>query len=381
MADFNELQEILKYTVLTDMYQEYGRENATPNPLYDYYVGGTPAKPFPADLVEFVVVSAIRQAAPINLRDSPARMMQPTGKSVRRMMMMRMFNSLQLGVGSLQMLRKPEVYELQNKGMDEINQQLEDLGTKQAITKRLICAKGFTGGVIYIDAGGNVLESSTNALWSLNWGVPAANTGQLARSNFFSGGTGNIIATKWSDPSALILDQLDELSDAAQRLRVPPPRHVWLFRPNKKWIRNNLQIQKLYNFQTLANRLDNDLKDDSFEINNYVFHFMGATYQPASGPPDAPYIPVNLAIVTPERGPWFLNGEGMEYVPGESILKQVAPPTGSVSEVMADFDEKYGDFAYLELAHNPLRVNVFAGSNFLFGLKAPNAIFPITCDF
>jgi hypothetical protein len=376
LADFNELQELLSYRVLTDVYQEWGRQNATPNPLYDYYVRGTPARQFPADLVEYVVVSAIRQAAPLNLRDNPARMLQPTGKQVRRMVMMRMFNQIQLGMGALQMLREPDNWWLQQKGMTEVNQQLEDLATKQAITKQLVLGKLMTAGTVYVDANGNIQETSTNALWSLSAGIPAANTGQLARANFFPGGTGNIIATKWSDPNALILDQLDELSDAAQRQRTPPLRHVWLFRPNKKWLRNNLQIQKLFNFQVGPERLDNALKDDNFEINNYVFHFMGATYQPAAGPPDNPYIPVNMAIITPELGPWFLNGEGMEYVP-----RTVGVNGETMQEAMDNLDERYGDFAYLELAHNPVRVNVFAGSNFLYGLKAPNVVFTPTVDF
>jgi hypothetical protein len=380
MADFLELREVLDYRFLTTVYEEWGRENITPDPLFDYYVGNREAERFPTDLVEWVVISAIRTPAPLNLRDNPARMIAPTGKSERRSVMIHMFNQIQFGMGVLQMLREPDNWALQNKGLTEIRQQMQDLTTKQALTKRVVLATLLTGGVVYIDAGGNILQSSTNALWSISAGIPAANAGQLARSNFFPGGTGNIIATKWSDPTALMLDQLDELSDAAQRQRTPPPKHIWLFRPNKKWIRNNMQIQKLFNFETGSSRLDNALKDDVFEVNNYVFHFMGTTYSPAAGGLDVPYIPANIALITPDVGPWFLNGTGMELIPTTNIIN-VMNGMATADQAMKDVEEQWGAFSYIQLVGNPGRANIFTGDNWLYGLKAPNVVFTPTVDF
>lgn len=384
MASFGEVVERLQFAALTEMFEEYGRQ-APPNPFFDFYTRGTPTD-FPADQVQFVALQAIRSAAPLNLRGSPARMLQPTGKQIRSLTMMRMFNAVQLSMDAVQMLRKPDQYAYQQKGFEEVSQQMEDAGTRCITAKQLTLAKSFAGGAVYVGAQGQILESSSGAVYTIDLGIPAANKAQLARSAFFSGGSGNIIAQSWDDPTALILDQLDELYDGAARTNVAPPRHVWLFRSNKKWLRNNLQIQKLYNFQVDSNRLDNTLKDDQFEINNYVFHFYGGTYQPSTGGALIPFIPDTMAIITPEPGPWFANGRGMEYVPQRTGLVESGSVEGffnpsSLTAALASLDEVYGDFGYVEVAISPTRLNLFSGSNWLYGFKQPNYVFCPTVKF
>jgi hypothetical protein len=392
MASFNELNELMSYRALTSLYQDYGRENVTPNPFFDMYVGGRTPENLPTDLVEYVAISAVRTPAPMNLRDNPARMLQPTGKTVRRMVMARMFNQIQFGMGSLQMLRDPENYVLQRMGMRELQQQLEDLATKQLITKHVFLSKVLGGQTIYIGPNGDIQESSSGALYSISSGIPASNVGQIARAGFFPGGVGNIIATAWDDPAALLLDQLDELNDAAQRAKLPPLKHIWLFAKNRKWIRNNTQIKTLFQYTSADNsmRLDRAVAGDTFEIEGYTFHFYNGTYQPTSGGLDIPYIAETQAIITPDVGPWFVHGAGMEYVPSTTALQQFGFSYGgdnypnvadAISKGLSGLDEVYGDFGYTELTHGPVRLNLFTGSNFLYGLKNPNAVFAPTVDF
>ena len=368
MAGFTELEALLDYRTLIEVYQDYGRQAAT-NPFFDFYTRG-PSKNFDTDQVEFIKLSRVSDPAPINYRGQPARRMSPTGKTRRALAMLNMFDVLNLKADSLMFLREPESWMLQQGGATEIQQQLEDLALRHLYTKYVWLAKYFGGGAIYIDANGEILESSSGAVVTVDTGIPAANQSQIDLSNF--GGSGNAIDAAWDVAGTKLLTQLDRLNHTAVEFQGSEPlRHIWVHPTAKAWIRQNTEILAMY---ASIERLDNALLGDAFEINNYVFHFFGGTYEAADGS-RKPFIPLTKAIITPEPGPWIAQGSGVQIVPTTVDVQ----PGQFVN--FAGWEKHYGDFAYFQAEHNPPSVNLFAGTNWLFGFKNPSSVFVPTVDF
>lgn len=374
MADLYELETILDYRTLTETYSDYARQGS-PNPFFDFYTAGQ-VKPFPTDTVEFIKLSQVKDPAPTNLRGNPARMLQPTGKGKRRLTMLNMFNAMQLSMDSMQMLRKPDQWVLQSKGREEIEQQFEDFSTRQRITKQVYLAKSLQSTNIYFDANGDILESSSGAAITVPTGIATSHLDGISKTTFGTG-SGDVFAVSWSDPAAKILDDLDEMNEIGERLGIEPLRHVWMARQNKVYIRNNDQILDMYaTAGGNQSRLDNDLKGDMFEVNNYVFHFYGGTYTNTSGNAEL-FIDDGRVIITPDPGVnnWYVQGEGMQYV------CNTLQPAQTLEQLLASFDEKYGDFAYLMPSTNPPSLTLYMGTNWLWGLRNPDSVFAPTAFF
>ncbi len=394
MADFSALQEILDYRSLGAMYEEFGRRGI-PNPLFGYYVGAPSVdataevtnvlddtdgnfqaipmmssagngsvERFDTDSFEYLYLSRIKTAAPLNVRNAPARVMQPTSASFRRDTIASAFNTISLGNDSFRMLREPDNWVLQRKGRTEVTKQVQDFATQNSLMKQVYLSKVLFDGIVYLGSEGQILESSSGAKTTIDLGVPASNKTQINIG-------GNIIGAAWDVPGTDILKQLDTLKYAAEATNVAPPRHVWLNGANKWWIRNNTAIQgHFYGIE----RLDLALNDDTIEINNYVFHFWSGTYTDSSGSTQ-PFIPLTKALITPELGPWFLHAQGLQYVPTSVNL------VGTVDEALNTLAEVYGDYSYVALNHNPVQLQLFMGSNFFYGYRNPNSIFAPTVDF
>jgi len=369
MTQFTQTKLLLDYRTLTEVYKDFGRTSGGTNPLYEFYTRGT-SRDFDTDSIEFIKLSRVTDPAPLNRRGNPARKRQPTGKGRATLKMLNMFDVLNLGADSLLFLREPGQWALQQNGATEIEQQLEDMATAHRYTKYLWVAKQLSGSAIYIDPNGDILESSSGAEVTVDTGIPAANQTQVDLANF--GGSGNAIAAAWDTASTKILTSLDVLNDCAEYQGSEPLRHVWLHTTAKKWFRENTEILAMY--AAGQERLDNALRGDTFEINNYTFHFYNGTYTAQDGT-KKPFIPVTKAIITPEPGPWIAMGQGVQIVP-----KTVDVQPGQFVN-FTGWDKHYGDFAYFQADHNPPSVNCFAGTNWLYGFKNPSSVFAPTVDF
>jgi hypothetical protein len=373
MADLAEfaVEELLGYKALGAVYEEYGRQ-ASPCPIYDFYNTG-PVENMDTDTVEFMYLSRIRQAAPLNFRDQPARVMQPTGMGKRQMTMLRMFNSLHFGFGSLQMLMEPDSRILQRKGMTTIRTQIQDFATKDANTKRLFAAKALSDGIVYKNTAGQILESSSGSDGApVDLGVPATNQGKIDQANF--GGSGDIINVAWDQPTAKILTDLNQLTRAAEYANCPPPKHIWLQSSNRFWLRENTELLAFYNAG--KERLDKDLRGDTFEVEGYTFHFSDSTYETSAGAVGY-HIPATKAIVTPDPNDsrWLARAAGLEYVPTTLDIGN------TVEELANSLAEVYGAFTYAVGGHNPVGINLFMGENWLFGFREPKAVWQLLVDF
>ncbi|MEM1061302.1 MAG: major capsid protein [Planctomycetota bacterium] len=368
MASLRDLETILSYKTLGPVYSRYQQDVL--NPFYDYYTSG-PSGQYDTDEVTFLDIGDDRAAAPFNNRDQPARVLQPGGIGEAAVTMVRLFNKIRLKGDSLRALRSRTEHSLQRKAEQEVAMQAERFARKQAIAKRLYVMKQFQGTTIYFREDGQILEGATGAAYSVATGVPTINLGTIDKTEQGIG-TGTVNSTLWTDPSAKILNQLDDLNEATEAASNPRLTDVWLHTTMRRHIVANTQIQEEWGKD--RGGLDRASRAaEGIEIGDYRFRFFGGTYDAADGT-RTPYINRTLAIVAPvpTEDDYIVRGDGLELVPGSLDVK------ASALEALGDLDETYGPFAYTKLDHDPPGVDMYAGDNFLWAFRNPSAVFAIT---
>lgn len=364
MATLYELEEVLHPKVVTELYREESQRQFN-HPLVDFY--STQIKNYTGDRFEFAYREAMKQPAPANLRGQPARLLQPTGTSERRVFMLHAFNEVPLSMDAVQMIRRPSDQTLQEKGREEITRQMEDFGARHHIFRAVCLAKTLTDGVIHFGPNGEVLESATGSAYSVDFGVPDSHKDQL------DNGSGDLIDTPWDDPAALILDQIDALRIRAEEENAEEIKHIWLHHSTKRWLRDNEQLASYFSGSPEA--VDRVLRGTVVEeLNGLTWHFYSGTYRSADGTV-APYLPRDRAVLTPDVGPWLRAAHGSELLTGfEGIRSSL---TGALQEVT----EVFGDFAYVKLLDNPTKLVLRMGTNFVYAFSNPGAVWMPTIDF
>lgn len=359
-----ELQEVLHPRVITEAYREVASA-AVSNPLVDFYSSQT--RELGGDRFEFAYRSAMKDPAPGNTRGQPARVLQPSGLAEKRVYMLHAFNEVGLSMDALQMIRRPNDETLQQKGRDEIQRQLEDFGDRHRIFRAVCLAKTFADGIVYFNSAGQVLESSSGALYSVDFGVPASRKTQL------DPGGGSIIGTTWSNAAATILTDLDDIRIQAEADNCEEPRHIWCHPSMKAYLRANTELKAW--LQASPEKVDRILAGSMIEdLNGWTWHFYGGTYTAADGT-TKPYIPTTKAILTPDIGPWI------KAVNGSELITNFEGISGSVDEALANVTEVFGDFAYVKLVDNPTKLVLRMGTNFVYAFASPNSIWMPTVVF
>lgn len=359
-----ELEEILHPRVITETYRQEACRFFH-NPLVEFYSSQT--REWSGDRYEFAYREAMKEPAPANFRGQPARVLQPTGSTERRVYLLHAFNEVGLSTEALRMIRRPTDQTLQEQGRREIRFQMEQFGDRHRLFRALCLAKTLTQGEIHFDAAGHVLESNSGASYSVDFAVPASHKQQL------DGGSGAIIDKAWSDASAKILDDLDTVRMQAEEENAEEPRHIWLHHTAKRWLRDNTQLQSYV--QGSAEKVDQVLRGSMIEdLNGWTWHFFSGTYSGFDGV-TRPFIPKDQAIMTPDVGPWLRAVDGSELIAGfEGIHPGIDDAMGEISEV-------HGDFAYVRLVDNPTKLVLRMGTNFVYAFANPSAVWMPTVDF
>lgn len=372
MAEYATLEEVLDYRTLVSRYSNFSRAKLDTNLFFKFY---TPkdVRNYYQDQAEWITLGDIRDPAPLNKRNAPAHKVDPEGMGRASATVLHMFNSMNHGMDALLMLRDPENWVLQNRGKQVLDQQMEYFAARHSLTKMAYMSQAMTSQTIYIDANDNVRTSNPSSGYQVATGIANSHVGQIDLSNF--GSSGNAIDVAWDDPAAKILNQLDYIRLANEYEGNEPLRHIWLYRQNKKWIRDNDQILEF--FGAGQERLDRALMADEFEIDGWLFHFYGGTWTEATGGSGTrrPYISETKAVITPEVGDWLMGGNGVQLVPATIDIVEMMPTA------IGNWSEVFGDFSYVVPDHNPPSLTHYMGSNWMFALKNPDSIFVPTVDF
>lgn len=359
------VRQILDPRILTAAYAQLPGNVLTP--LSDaFYVGtgGGAIEEIDDDSFRSMYDSADITPAPGNLPGSEARVLSFGDAKERIFTMFYSFNSINFPEEVMKALREPDSYQLQNMGRTEINRIMLKFRNRQKRFRELVIAKCLTQGKVYMNAAGVVLESSSGAVTTSDFQLPAGNLGNL----------GGLMTSLFSTATTDIPSILESIDDQATSNSVPPPTDVWVNKVNLQYLRNNNAFKFWAQYNQVSNQqiLNGGIIPDLW---GKTWHFIGTKYTASDGTVK-PYIPTtgqgSLVLTPPPGEPWCKTSKGLNLFPGD------LNPANDIDAILGNIQKSYGEFAYAKLEHNPVRVRAFMGEKFGFNFNEPGAVWAAT---
>lgn len=348
-----EFHELLNPHVLTASYGQ--RDGVRPYPLTEAYYKA----PLEVDDDEFDLVffPAMMDPAPGNISGGEARLLSPGQGTTRRAAVFPQFNKIQLPGDALLALREPDSPALQKKGATTVNRIFDDFGERHNIYRELVIARTLTEGLIYANAAGQILENSTGAAVTIDFGIDSSHKGNL----------GGIIDVQWSDPTADIAHHIEAIKDAAEAANAEQPTDIWLHTIRKRDLRNNAKFVQWASFNQKVT--DVVLQGDIIEgLWGMTWHFYGGKYRGVDGAMHD-YIPQTGGFLAPPADrPWVRPVQGKTLVPMDLNV------VSDWRKALDSAEEMYGRFAYAKLTDDPMALWLYMGDKFGLYFADPNAI-------
>jgi hypothetical protein len=312
------------------------------------------------------------EPAPLNTRGAEARLMSTAGGKKIRMHLFHSFNQVSLQGDALRALRNPNDESIQQKGEFAVTRVAEEFAERHRLQKEAVLAHTLTYHNVYFGQDGKLLVPSvhattgavtapTNPVVSANWEIPNTHRGDL----------NGIISAVWTTSSTNIVAHLAELKYTAQRARLPEPKNIWVNAVNKPSILANDMYEQYAIQNPQANQAFLQGADVLPNLWGFNWRFIAGTYELGGTTYDL--IPDTAAIIFPDFGPWVKPLAGAELVPSSLEIKN------SPQEALASLMKTYGQFAYAQLEHNPVKLNLYMGDNYGLNFAEPNAIWTPTC--
>jgi hypothetical protein len=329
-------------------------------------------RPVDSDEVEMVYFTSGSEPAPLNTRGSEARLMSTAGGKKIKMHLFHSFNQVSLQGDALRALRNPNDESIQQKGEFAVTRVAEEFAERHRLQKEAVLAHTMSYHSVYFGQDGKLLIPSvhattgvitapTNPVVSADWEIPATHRGDL----------NSIISALWSSATNVdIPGHLVAIRRAAVRARLPIPKNIWLNAINKPYILNNDYYEQYAIQNPAANQKFLEGYDVIEGLWGHNWRFFEGTYEIGGTTYDI--IPSTVAIMFPDFGPWVKPLAGAELVPSSLEIKN------SPQEALASLIKTYGQFAYAQLEHNPVKLNLYMGDNYGLNFAEPLAIWTPT---
>jgi hypothetical protein len=262
----------------------------------------------------------------------------------------------------------------QKRGIEEVTRQVREFRKNFDNLRVAALTQLLFQGAIYWDGNGNLLPNSTGAKTIADFGVPAANKGQL--DPLASGS--NVIDVTWDNAASDIDAQLIRLRQIATRLTGYPIKYAFYGRNVPSYLTANTKLQNYF----VRNPGDNTQYLSTADVPSPL---LGLTWRPAyesffedSTGALQSLVGDDQVVFTPEPSTDWLGWlEGTYPVPtsvGTVSVDAADALRGSVTTAA-------GMFAYGVVNTDPVTVKMVAGDTFLPVLKVPKAIFIATVKF
>lgn len=365
------IKQILDPRVLAKAYEQTSVSIATP--FSDAFWGGDVGS-VSDDTYKSMYDPADVKPAPANVAGAPARTMAIGSARERTFNAYVTFNVMDAPGEILTALREPDSYAIQEKGKTELNRLLKKFKLRHKRFKDVILRNLIVKGVVYLNASGEILDSSSGAVLTINTDIPAGNQGNV----------GGVVSALWSVAGTDIYTQLDNIRRVAARAFVPVPMHIWMNAANFYALRNNtgsgLQTYfsrnaELNNAVMRVNDAGMAVEHTLTDVNGFTWHFLISAYQDKDGAAvDAiPLTGAGSVVMTPDpKGDWFAKANGRTLVPNS------LEPAGSLEEALRNMPYQEGEFFYAKMEHNPPKLEIYEGDKFFAGFNEPGAVFQLT---
>lgn len=354
------LHQILGSETLTGVIQTVkpGVPKAMPDPFYAVN------RRIEGDQGTYTRVNGHRQTARLVARGSKARVRDRKGIAEVPVKLATMFEQMTHEAAVLHNLRNYENEARQRLGVAEISRHTRDFRGYFENLRISMVHSLFSLGAIYFDGDGNLLPSSSGAVYTLDFSVPAGHKDQLDID-----GSGDIISASWATASTDIVGQVNAIKAAVLRKNGYALKHAYYGENILGYLLANDSVQAAMNSHPgLAAAFMQGQVADGFL--GMKWHPMdGAFFDDENGDTQA-WWPADQVVFTPDPSPeWYEVMEGSHPVPAS---------LGNVSAdgvaALGDIREATGMYSYAAITHNPVGIDQFFGDTFLPILKVPASI-------
>lgn len=350
------VRQILDPRILSASYQQLPPQS--PTPLTDAFFRDP--EPIDDDSFRSMYDPYDSTPAPGNISGAEARTISLGDAEERLFTMILTFNKMKVPSTVLQALREPDSYTLQNMGRTEVRRVMNKFDNRHRLFKEVSISKIITTGKLYMDAGGNILESSSGAATSCEFDVPSSNQGNL----------GGMISAKFDIAGTDIPSILEDIADEAATQNVQAPTDVWVNKVNLQSLRNNTKFQTWaqYNNAATTTVLRGGMIEDLWGLN---WHFITGKYRGSDGNMKD-LIPAtgtgSLVLTPPVSGQWLKSSNGLTLLPRSIDVEQ------GWEAALSNAEKAYGRFSYARLKDDPVAIVMYMGDKFGLHFNEPKAI-------
>ncbi len=267
----------------------------------------------------------------------------------------------------MQQIRQFDSYEVQKQGMQEVTRQVKMFGTRFKNTRIAVAQQVLANGVLYWDGSGNLLPSSSGAVYTHSFQMNGNNQNQL----------NGIIGASWAASNTNIPQQLVKLEQKAIQLTGYPLKYIFYGAKVPTYLTNNdfvidyLARQPTMNVEWLDN--PGQIPQGLFGY-TWVPMYTAFFDQGTTGDQNTENLQQiwndNLCVFAPEiSDDWWELLEGSFEVP--TTINLLADGAAA----MASMKLVHGMFAYGQASHDPPGVMSYQGDTHLPVLKVPDAIY------
>lgn len=315
----------------------------------------------------WVEVKGNRKTARLVHYGGPSVRRNLTGVAERSAVMIHSYEHINHDMSVLEQLRNMDNPMAQDMGRQTIA--VETANFRQTflnLRESALCSL-LTLGAIYFDGSGNLLPSSSGAVVTVDFSVPAGHKDQL---NYDGGGA--MIAASWATASTDIPSHVDAIKIAAAKTTGYRIKHAFYGKNIPSYIAANEKVSTLLGNPAngaLASALGQGSIANGFL--DLQWHKMSEAFFEDSGGTNRSWFGGDTVVFTPEPSPdWFENIEGSYSIP-----RNLGGVSADANSAAADLESVRGMFSYAKITDDPVGIKHFGGDTFLPTLKVPTAIF------
>jgi hypothetical protein len=325
-----------------------------------------PSRTVEGDTGVFLRYEATRQTAQRRPYGSPATQADPQGLAEVLYRLIHTNASIQHEAATLINLRGLNGVDAQRMGEQEIARQTAELKRRFANLRLAAVYSMLANGAIYFDAQGNLLHSDTAATFTIDFGIPAEQTNQIAL-----GPAGANLISDWSTATTNIIAEFRAVRSAFRKrcgLRIANAVHT--SKLVEYFLANNTLKLLLEHRPSVQAGLEAGMIPDGFLGVDKWWSVDEAFSQDADGV-DRDFFSANALTLFPAVDPvWYEFVEGTYPVP--SGPRQESP--AEMADPAQGFVKTPGMYSYATVQMNPPGILQIAGDTFLPMLRNPRAM-------
>lgn len=321
-----------------------------------------PTKNVRGNAAEYTRVVGRRDLAMAVQYGSPSKELTQKGVGRVPVKLWHTFLNMKHDVEVLDMLRAYDNPEVQEMGIQELVRQSGDFATVFENTRDSLMHSALFTGYLYFDSDGNLLPTSSGAMVTVDFGVPASHRNQLDIL-----GAGAIIAASWATAGTDIVAHINGIKSALTQKSGYVPTYAFYGKNIPAYFARNTGIGAL---------LQTDRQLAEGLGSNGTFTLGGITWVNAQ---DAFFVDQAGAIKTWVGADGVIfspmpSAEWWELLNGSYVVPTGKNIGGNALDMLADLQRTQGRFSYAELTIDPPGIKHYAGDTFLPTLKAPLAV-------